>query len=131
MARIIFSTFLLAACFLASSGASLLAAEKFKLGTAIKVFPVYYLLIGAAEEKGYWKENNLEPEWVPFTGGPHNMQAVAAGAIRIGIEPGVGVITGASRGLPVVMVAHLQNRSEFPLWVRTDSPIKAPREIKG
>lgn len=42
------------------------AVEKLDLGTSIKFTPAYYLPILAAEDKGFFKEQGLEVEWVPF-----------------------------------------------------------------
>ena len=108
-----------------------LAADKVKLGTAIKVFPPYYLPILAAEERGFWKQNNLEVEWVPFRGSVPLHQALAAKSVNIATDVAVSVVMAASRGLPLVVVAELVHFSDFFVWVHTDGPIKKPEQLKG
>ena len=112
-------------------GATVHPAEKLKFGTAIKEFAGFYLPIFAAAEKGFWKENNLEVEWIPFRGGAPQLAAVAAGEIMTGFTATSDVIQGASRGLPVLIVSELWRDPIFSLWVRTDSRIKEPRDLKG
>src|SRR3990172_4897564 len=76
------SAFLIAVlAFSAAPMAASAAGEKIKFATAVKLFPVFYLPVLAAEERGYWKEEDLEVEWVPFAGGHPMNQAIAAGAI--------------------------------------------------
>src|SRR3989304_63448 len=87
-------------------GATVHPAEKLKFGTAIKEFPGFYLPIFTAAEKGFWKENNLEVEWIPFGGGAPQLAAVAAGEIMTGFTATSDVIQGASRGLPVLIVSE-------------------------
>lgn len=106
------------------------ALEKVKLGSSVKVAVVFYLPILTAEEQGFWKENGLEVEWVPFGGGPPHMHALAAGAINIGLVANDLPMMAAERGLPVIMVADLVKQPRL-LWVRTNSPYRHPRDLKG
>jgi NitT/TauT family transport system substrate-binding protein len=107
------------------------AAEKVKLGSAIKTTANYYLPILAAEEKGFWKAAGVEVEWFPFRGTATEIQGVAAGAVKVGLIPVVGNMQAAGRGLPVVMVAELVGKSNWYLWVRSDSRIRGPATLKG
>lgn len=61
------------------------AAEKIKFSTPLKTVPHYALPMLAAEEKGIWKQEGLEGEWIPFCSGGSAHRAFAAGAIQIGI----------------------------------------------
>ena len=107
------------------------AAEKVKLGSAIKTTANYYLPIMAAEEKGFWKRAGVEVEWFPFRGTATEIQGVAAGAVKVGLIPVVGNMQAAGRGIPVVIVAELVGKSNWYLWVRTDSRIRGPKTLKG
>lgn len=107
------------------------AAEKLKFATAIKFTPAYYLPILAAEEKGFWKEQGLDLEWVPFRGGPDMHAAMVAGAINLGMETAAGLIPGAARGVPTIIVSDLQNMEGVALYVLPTSPIRDPKELKG
>lgn len=111
---------------------SLLAAEKVKYGTSIKTYPVFYLPVLAAEEKGFWKQNGLDAEWVPFASGAAHFTAIAGGAIHVGSMIAIDQVQLASRGIAVVATAGIRTAlSDFMLWVRPDSPIKVPGDLKG
>src|SRR3990172_13382428 len=91
----------------------LLAAEKLAFGTAIKENPVYMLPMLAGEEKGFWKEEGLEVQWVPFRGGALMYRAVAAGSINVGWGGIVSSVQAMVGGGPVVLVAGLQIGDPF------------------
>lgn len=129
MARKLFPFFLLGLV-LSLSLSPIRAAEKVNIGTPIKVYPVYYLLFGAAEEKGYWKESGIDPEWVPFTGSPSLHRALVARSVMTGIETATGSVLAVTRGLPIIIAGLVQYRHEFPLWVRADSPIRSAEDLK-
>src|SRR3990172_7385604 len=113
---------------LASPG---LALDKVKLGTSVKVFPIFYLPPLTAEERGFWKANGREVEWVPFIGGAPHTQAIAAGAISIGLTSADLPLMAADRGLPVIMVAELVPSLPFLMWVRANSPYRHPKDLRG
>lgn len=116
---------------MARNPGGLLAAEKLAFGTAIKENPVYALPMSAIEEKGFWKEEGLEVQWVPFRGGALMYRAVAAGSINIGWGDIISHVQAMVGGLPVVLVADLQIEYPFFLWVKADSPIKEAKDLKG
>lgn len=107
------------------------AREKVKLGTDVKIEPGYYLTILAAEEKGFWKDNGLDVEWVPSPGGGAHFVAVAAGAISIGLVVTPGPVLAAERGAPTVMVAGLIPDMGWTIWVKSNSPYRHSRELRG
>lgn len=108
-----------------------LALEKVKLGTSVKMHPPYYLPALAAEEKGFWRDNGLEMEWVPFAGGTPHMHAVAAGATDINMAASDLPMLSGERGLPVVMVAEFIGSEPFFIWVKADSPYRQVRDLKA
>lgn len=59
------------------------------------------------------------------------MHGFAAGAVYFGLVSADLPLMAADRGLPVVMVAELVPRHPFDIWVRTDSPYRLPRDLKG
>lgn len=107
------------------------ALEKFKLGAGYKWEPHFYLPVFAGEEKGIWKENGLEVEWVPFAGGSAFYQAMAAGEVKMGYSGSTTHLLAAVGGVPIVMVASLVPKMEFVMFVRPDSPMKEPKDLKG
>lgn len=107
------------------------AAEKMKLGSGIKMSPIYYLPVTAAEEKGFWKENGLEVEWVPFAGSTPMYQAVAGGALNVALVDAPSTVLAAARGISAAAVSDLQSAELFVVWARTDPRFKEPKDFRG
>jgi NitT/TauT family transport system substrate-binding protein len=105
--------------------------DKLKFATAIKASPNYYLPVLTAEGKGFWKENSLQAEWVPFRGAGSMFRSVASGAVKIGLTATPSLVQAASRGVPVMAASELEGGVDFTVWVRTDSPIRKPEDLKG
>lgn len=110
---------------------STFALEKVKLGSSFKIAPVYYLLVLAAEEKGFWKDNGLDVEWVPFVATTPHVLALASGVVKIGISSAFPFPDAGERGLAVVMVGQYATFPAFDLWVRTDSPYRKVEDLQG
>lgn len=108
-----------------------LAAEKLKVGTSQKVYAGYYLPMAVAEEKGYWRENGLEAEWVPFAAGADFFRALASGAVFFGISTAVGGVQTTGRGVPMVITSEFVTKDPFLVWVLADSRFKELRDLKG
>lgn len=106
-------------------------AEKVKVASGIKLSPVFYLPPLAAEEKGFWKENGIDGEYVPFESAKAAFAAVAAGHVVYGMTTAPSIIDAASRGLPATMVLELSPRAGFYIWVRSDSRFKQGKDLKG
>lgn len=124
-------TFLSALVILLLTATSTPGAEKLRAGTVFKESALYSLPMLAAEEKGFWKEQGLEVEWVPFTGGAPMAQAMAAGAIDAGMTATFSSILQIARGVPKVIVADMGSREDMYVWVRPGSPLKGARDLKG
>lgn len=106
------------------------AAEKMKLGTSVRENPLYVLPPLAAEEKGFWKEQGIQVDYIPFRGGSEMHRAAAAGALDMGISGAVSIVQAVTRGLPEIIVAQIAPE-EYYFWVRADSPIKGPKDVRG
>lgn len=120
---------ILAGWLLISSGGY--AAERVRVASPIKVFAAYYLPIYAAEEKGLWRETNLEVEWVPFKATATMHRAIAGGSITIALDNAFPLIPSIARGLPGVIIYNVADSPLASLWVLTESPVKEPKELKG
>lgn len=107
------------------------ALEKVKVGTGIRGNPSYFLPLLAATEKGYWKEQGVEGEWVPFKTSVSMGQAAMAGAIDLGIHQLSGLIRVAARGITIIGVAKMGERVPWYIWVLKESHIKRPEDLKG
>ncbi len=132
MLRKIFLTLLVGLLTLGGLTVNSHPAEKLQLGSSIRLYPAFYLPILAAEERGFFKKNGLEVEWVPFRGGTTLARAMAAGAINIGLSTASSDIVAISRGVPIQIVAQLfRGSKDWFIWVRRDSPLKKPQDLKG
>lgn len=107
------------------------AAEKVKIGTALSTHAVFVMPMLAAAEKGFWKQQGLDAEWLPFRGGAAMAQAAAGKAIHMGMTGVAGTVRAISRKLPVTIVYHPGVANDFGIWVLTDSPIKKPADLRG
>lgn len=108
-----------------------LALEKLEIASGVKDQAAYYLPVLAATEMNFWQKNGLEVEWVPFRTGAIMFGAMAGGKVKISLMPAVTTIQAQAGGVPAVIVADLYVKSEFFLWVKPDSTIKGPRDLKG
>lgn len=107
------------------------AAGKVKFGTSVKISPAYYLPMMAAEEKGFWKHQGLEVEWLPLAGSRPLNTAVVTGDILVGGAAALAQVMGISRGVPLLMVLEMVSSMEWVIYVRADAPYKQPRDLKG
>ena len=119
----------LVACALSAATAS--AQDRVRYGSAIKLSPVFYLPILAAQEKGIFSKNNVAVEWVPSENGPDMMRNFASGTIDMGSSTGGTDIPAISRGVPAIITANLQPRDGFAFWVLTNSRFKTPQDLKS
>ena len=108
-----------------------LAADKVKIGTPVKGYAPFELVMWAAEEKGYWKENGVEAEWVPFRAAGDMQRAATAGAIDLGYDMAFASVFGIARGMPTIIVADIGVKDPFYVWVRPDNRIREPKDLKG
>lgn len=107
-----------------------LSAEKVKFALVFPTVPVQ-LPAWAAEEKGFWTQNGLDVQLVPFRGGGPTFRAASAGAIDLGIADLSSTIMSIARQVPVTMVAKLGAPQDYGIWVWVDSPIKQVKNLKG
>ena len=122
---------LMTALILAAAAGDIKAAEKIIFGTPVKLDPILYLPVLAAEEHGFWKQNNVSVQWLPFKGGAALYRGVAAGSVDMGLGSTGSEMRAAGRGVPVVIVAESAHSQDFIVWVRTESRFKKPSDLKG
>lgn len=130
MKRVVASSVILAVSSLWSLSPSF-SAEKFRVGTAVRGNPPFFVFLMATQEKGFWKAQGLEGEWVPFNATVAMAQAAVAGAIDTGVQRLSGLVLIASRKIPVIAVSNLAEPIPWYLWVKADSVIREPKELKG
>lgn len=108
-----------------------LAEEKVRFATSMKAYPLHMLPVMAAEEKGFFKKHGLEVEWTAFDAGPLMHRALAGGFIDMGLQGAGSQIQAASRGIPVIIVADSKGKEDFFFFVKGDSAVKGPGDLRG
>jgi ABC-type nitrate/sulfonate/bicarbonate transport system substrate-binding protein len=109
----------------------LVAAEKLKYSSSVRLSPNYYLPPMAAKYKGIWERNGLDVEWVSFGSGGAHYRAFAAGVTKIGSSMVAADIRSAARGVPSIIVSNLQLRDNFSIWISTKGRLRRPKDLKG
>src|SRR5262245_2913510 len=82
-----------------------------------------------ALEKGYFKQNGLEAELIPFKGGPDLLKGVLAGSADIGLTGATDPLVFRDRGTTIRAVATLLEKNHFTLTVVPQ--IKRVEDLKG
>ena len=80
-------------------------------------------------EKGFFKQNGLEAEMIPFKGGPDLLKGVLAGSADIGLTGATDPLVFRERGTTIRSVATILDKNHFTLTVT--SPIKRVEDLKG
>jgi NitT/TauT family transport system substrate-binding protein len=124
--------------FLGTSGAAVLAAGAPRIvaaQTAVKVGTAVlgdYALAGpfvVASEKGFFRTENLNVEFVPFRGGPNLVKAVIAGEILLGAAGATDILVFREAGMPLKMVATQTEGNHFTFNVAPE--LQSVAELKG
>ena len=80
-------------------------------------------------EKGFFKQNDLEAEMVPFKGGPDLLKGVLSGAADIGLTGATDPLVFRERGTGIRAVATILEKNHFTLTVGPS--IKKVEDLKG
>jgi NitT/TauT family transport system substrate-binding protein len=91
------------------------AQASVKVGTAVLGD---YALAGpfiVAAEKGFFKAENLNVEFVPFRGGPNLVRAVIGGEVLLGAAGSTDIFVFREAGMPLKMVATHTEGNHFTL----------------
>lgn len=100
-----------------------------KIGTAVLGD---YSMAGpviVALEKGFFKSEGLDAEFVPFRGGPDLLKAVMAGEILIGVTGSTDILVFREAGSPIKMTATHTEGNHFTLNVAPD--VRSVADLKG
>jgi NitT/TauT family transport system substrate-binding protein len=105
------------------------AQTSVKIGTAVLGD---YALAGPfiiAVERGFFKTENLNVEFVPFRGGPNLVKAVIAGEVLLGAAGSTDILVFREAGMPLKMVATHTEGNHFTFNVAPD--VLGLGELKG
>jgi NitT/TauT family transport system substrate-binding protein len=100
-----------------------------KIGTAVLGD---YAMIGpvvVALEKGYFKDQGLTAEFLPFRGGPDLVKAIIAGETLIGITGSTDILVFREAGSPIKMIATETEGNHFTLNVAPE--IEKVPDLRG
>ncbi|HEY5608977.1 MAG TPA: ABC transporter substrate-binding protein [Alphaproteobacteria bacterium] len=115
---------------LAASGAQ--AADSIKVTISHKtswdvIFPVM------AKEQGFFKQQNLDVDFLFAAGGSESVQTAALGSVQIVVTASVhAVIAAYAKGAAVRIIgSQIVGSPDIYWYVKTDSPIKTPKQMDG
>jgi NitT/TauT family transport system substrate-binding protein len=106
------------------------AADRLRIGKAIgSSFPFAGADLG--KKKGFFAAENIDAEISVFRGDGQLQQALAAGAVDIGLGSGPGM-GYAAKGVPAIAVAALAKEPRnMSLVVAKDGPVRTIADLKG
>ncbi len=101
----------------------------FKIGSVVldELATTGPILVGL--EKGFFRQNGLAAEMVPFKGGPDQLKGVLAGAVQVGISGSTDPLVFRERGTTVRAVAVTTEKNHFTLVVAPK--ITRAEDLKG
>src|SRR5438552_13217770 len=105
------------------------AQPSIKIGTAVLGD---YSLAGpviVALEKGFFRQEGVNVEFIPFRGGPDLLKAVLSGDVLIGVTGSTDILIFREAGSPIKMIATHTEGNHFTLNVAPD--VSAVGDLKG
>ena len=100
-----------------------------KIGTAVLGDYSMAGPIIVALEKGFFRQEGVNVEFVPFRGGPDLLKAVLSGDVLIGVSGSTDILVFREAGSPIKMIATHTEGNHFTLNVAPE--ITAIGELKG
>ena len=100
-----------------------------KIGTAVLGDYAMAGPVIVALDRGYFKENGLNAEFVPFRGGPDLLKAVLAGDVLIALTGSTDLLVFREAGSPIKMIATHTEGNHFTLNVAAD--VQKIADLKG
>jgi ABC-type nitrate/sulfonate/bicarbonate transport system substrate-binding protein len=105
------------------------AQSAVKIGTAVLGD---YSMAGpviVALEKGFFKDEGLAAEFIPFRGGPDLLKAVMAGEVLVGVTGSTDILVFREAGSPIKTIATHTEGNHFTLNVATE--VRGVTDLKG
>ncbi len=102
-----------------------------KFGTPSDTLSSSFYAFVAAQELGYWEDENLDVELVPGSGSGALVEQMVAGNLDAGAPSLPAVVEGLGAGLKIVNPYTISYGSIFSIWVPADSDIQSVEELKG
>ncbi len=105
--------------------------SKFKAGDSFPFAEQFFLVEMAGQDKRFYKNNYVEPEFVSFRGSSLLYQAVAAGQVNIGYGICPDIIASRSSGVPIKVVAAYVSGNPWQVLVRGNSTLQSVKDLDG
>jgi NitT/TauT family transport system substrate-binding protein len=114
-----------------AAGAAAQAGDLVRIGLPTKAYwPT--ILVTAGIEKGIFAKEGLDAEMTIYRGGAETFEAIAADSADTGVVAAALVAIARTRGVDTKLVGNGADEwSGWILGVKTDSPIKDPKELDG
>jgi NitT/TauT family transport system substrate-binding protein len=108
------------------------APTKIVLVVPHRVFFTVAVPVYIAQEKGYYREGNIEVDAVFTKGGGENVQAVVSGDAQIGLSTGFfAVLSAFAKGAPIkVAAAEIAGMDSF-WYAPANTPIRKMEDLAG
>lgn len=113
----------------AAAPRTVLAQPTVKIGTAVLGD---YSMAGpviVALEKGFFRQEGVNAEFIPFRGGPDLLKAVLSGDVLIGVTGSTDILVFREAGSPIKMIATHTEGNHFTLNVAPE--VATVGELKG
>ena len=121
--------------FVLAAGVLALTACGSRVQTSIKVgvaqSSVGTLALLAAEQNGYFADEQIDVETFQFRGGAPTVQALASGSIDICVCAGDHALRLSSRGLPAKIIAGLTERHGYAMLALGTSEVSGLADLPG
>jgi NitT/TauT family transport system substrate-binding protein len=105
------------------------AQPSVKIGTAVLGDYAMAGPVIVALEKGFFRQEGINAEFVPFRGGPDLLKAVLAGDVLIAVSGSTDILVFREAGSPIKMIATHTEGNHFTLNVAPD--VAALGDLKG
>jgi NitT/TauT family transport system substrate-binding protein len=119
-------------CALASSSGAAAARTKIVVVVPHRILFTVALPVYVAQEKGFYKENNIDVDAVFTRGGGENVQAVVSGDAQIGLGTGtLAVISAFVKKAPIKIAAAEITGLDAIWYVQGNTPMRRLEDLAG
>ena len=85
----------------------------------------------AAQHRGFYKVEGLEVKILEGNSAMNAAILVGSGTYKLGVSSGAATVIARSKGIPVVSLAVINQRSPMVVYALKDSGIQTPRDLVG
>lgn len=82
-----------------------------------------------AQQKGFYAEDSLEVRILDGNGAPNTAILVGNGTYKLGVSSGAATVIARSKGVPVVSIAVINQKSPMVVYALAESGIQRPQDL--